>query len=99
MRCCASCECGTSVAQLTASRAVRAHTTLPERTSRVRPHVAGAQPPGFTGPYIVLEEVTRETPRSYDLRAAEGGAAFDGASTACRRRLTANAAAVELPLS
>eukprot|EP00966_Prymnesium_polylepis_P155310 3587051-Prymnesium_polylepis.1 len=64
-----------------------------ERTSRARPLVAGAWPPGFIGPYIDLNEQLRETPRSNDLRAAEGGAAIDGASTACRQCPTANAAA------
>jgi hypothetical protein len=53
----------------------------------------GEQPPGFSGPYIVLDEAARVSSSSNKLRAAECGAAIDGASKARRRCVTGSAAA------
>ena len=46
------------------------------------PRATGEQPPGFSGPHVVLDEAARVGSSSNKLGAAEGGAAIDGASKA-----------------
>ena len=52
------------------------------------PRATGEQPPGFSGPHVVLDEAARVGSSSNKLGAAEGGAAIDGASKASHQRHT-----------
>ena len=88
MRCRASCACRASVT-ISPHRAPcdLMRCSLIGGLHRT-PRATGEQPPGFSGPHVVLDEAARVGSSSNKLGAAEGGAAIDGASKASHQRHT-----------